>query len=97
MSDLISRSELLQEFETETNRHSGNDLWHYTGIKAFIENAPSVEAKPVVHGEWLSFDEEANGWYCSKCGNIWQLNDGTPEENHMNFCPNCGADMRKKA
>ena len=26
----------------------------------------------------------------------WLLNDGTPEENEMNFCPKCEADMRGK-
>lgn len=49
MNDLISRSALLQEFETETNNHRGNDLWHIAGIKAMIENAPTIEVVPVVH------------------------------------------------
>ena len=62
--------------------------------QSLINAQPTVEAKPVVHGEWITFDEEANEWYCSKCGHIWQLNDGTPEENCMNFCTKCGADMR---
>lgn len=39
MSDLISRSELLQEFE-KYNKMQDRDLWHITGIKAFIENQP---------------------------------------------------------
>lgn len=56
----------------------------------------TVDVAPIVHGEWLSFDEEANEWYCSKCGNIWQLNDGTPQENCMNFCTKCGAKMDEK-
>lgn len=47
MNDLISRAALLQEFETEHQCHS-NDLWHITGIKAFIENAPAVDAEEVV-------------------------------------------------
>ena len=47
MNDLISRAALLQEFETESSCHN-NDLWHITGIKAFIENAPAVDAVEVV-------------------------------------------------
>lgn len=39
MSDLISRSALLQEFE-KYNKMQDRDLWHITGIKAFIENQP---------------------------------------------------------
>ena len=41
MSDLISRSALLQEFE-KYNKLQDRDLWHITGIKAFIENQPTA-------------------------------------------------------
>lgn len=64
-----------------------------TGCMAMVDLQPTADVAPIVHGEWLSFDEEANEWYCSKCGNVWQLNDGTPQENCMNFCTNCGAKM----
>lgn len=47
MNDLISRAALLQEFETENACHSYN-LWHITGIKAFIESAPAVDAEEVI-------------------------------------------------
>ena len=46
MSDLISRSALLEEFKRELERGRANDpffdgtLFHYTGIKAIIENQP---------------------------------------------------------
>jgi hypothetical protein len=45
MSDLISRSALIEEFVEATNKGT-SELWHITGIKAFIENAPTVEAIP---------------------------------------------------
>ena len=41
MSRLINADELLQEFETENVAHN-SDIWHITGIKAFIENAPTA-------------------------------------------------------
>ena len=41
---LIHADELLQEFEIETVIHRHGELWHITGIKAFIENAPTVDA-----------------------------------------------------
>ena len=44
-------------------------------------------------GQWEDFDYD-NSYLCTSCGEIWTLNDGTPEENNMNYCPNCGADMR---
>lgn len=48
MNDLISRAALLQEFETQTKVYRPNNLWHITGIKAFIENAPAVDAAEVI-------------------------------------------------
>ena len=45
-------------------------------------------------GKWQRYDDhDANAWECSLCGEIWQLMEGTPEENHMNYCHNCGAKM----
>lgn len=32
---------------------------------------------------------------CPFCGVEWYLIDGTPEDNGMFFCPNCGHDMRE--
>ena len=48
MSDLISRSALLEEIKRELERGRANDpffdgtLFHYTGIKAIIENQPTA-------------------------------------------------------
>lgn len=58
-----------------------------------IEEQPTVEAKPVVHGEW-KFNHFYGEWECSECGSLIALSDD--ENGHANFCPNCGADMRKK-
>ena len=44
-------------------------------------------------GYWEDFDC-GNSYRCTSCGEIWTLNDGTPEENNMNYCPKCGANMR---
>ena len=41
MSRLIDADALLQEFETD-NAARNSDIWHITGIKAFIENAPTA-------------------------------------------------------
>ena len=47
MSRLIDADALLQEFETENVAHN-SDIWHITGIKAFIENAPTAFDKEKV-------------------------------------------------
>ena len=47
-------------------------------------------------GEWKETDMGWDGdtaWVCSVCGEPWTLIDGTPKENNMNYCPNCGAKM----
>ena len=53
-----------------------------------IERQPPVEAVPVVHGEWIG-----GTWYkkCSVCSEAF-----APTTTLPNFCPRCGADMRKK-
>lgn len=48
-------------------------------------------------GEWLKIypeHEEWNIYECSRCGEEFNLIEGTPYDNGYNFCPNCGADMR---
>ena len=56
-----------------------------------IDEQPTVEAVPVVHGEWVN--EYINRYghpchCCSVCGFKASYQD-------ENFCPECGADMRK--
>ena len=62
----------------------------YVG-KCDIDNMPTVDAVPVVHGRWL--DNRADGYkwafICSRCGYV----DGHPFGDRHNFCPNCGAKM----
>ena len=60
-----------------------------------VDNAPTVEAKPVVHGKWV------HGYNCSECGLSYMDYadaDSYPASGNPlpNFCGNCGADMRKK-
>jgi len=39
--------------------------------------------------EWHHEDEDNNSWE-TECKNIWELNEGNPIENSMNYCPFCG-------
>ena len=60
-----------------------------------INDLPSAEPERK-KGKWLhkpnEYDDDT--YECSRCGEPWTLIEGTPKENNMNFCPNCGADMR---
>ena len=41
--------------------------------------------------EW----EDSDCWK-TDCGNAWRLDDGTPSENHMSFCPFCGRKLEEE-
>ena len=64
-------------------------------ITSKIKDLQSVEVK---HGEWLYkpnvYDDST--YECDQCGEPWTLIDGTPQDNNMNYCPNCGARMDKE-
>ena len=56
-----------------------------------LEDVPTVEAVPVVHGEWKTDCGVLFPVYrCSECNCATALGK-------TKFCPNCGADMRISA
>lgn len=91
MSDLISRSALIEDL----NKKSSYDLVCFdTELLGIINDQPTIEAVPVVYGEWIKdlcpegLEGYAN-WKCSKC-NKWV-------RRRSNFCPNCGCRMKEGA
>lgn len=63
-----------------------------------VGNAPTVDAVPVVHGQWISLTECANaGVYCSVCNKKVYKEDYAWSNKRIkmrsNYCPNCGAKM----
>ena len=63
-----------------------NDLKHIQGL---LEAEEQGELNPVVRGEWT---DNEYVWECNQCHTWMEVTQGNCE---MNFCPNCGADMRK--
>ena len=55
-----------------------------------IEDAPTIDAVPVKHGEWITKGQDI---YCSACGGesayTWH-----GSSKFSAYCPNCGAEMR---
>ena len=64
------------------------DLYSYDYIIGTIDSAYTVEPQ-CKKGKWIYFDP--NGFKCSECGGYLEIGVGDVK---MNFCPNCGADMR---
>lgn len=53
-----------------------------------IDDAPTIDAVEVVHGEWIKYEDGTT--VCSNCG--FTLEDWI-QGVFYNFCPNCGAKM----
>lgn len=90
MAEYIDRDELYEQMHV---MGMGFDL-----IEALemIENFPAADVAPVVHGKWISKEDDffsERTWACSACDTWFVLEDGTPEENEYNHCPHCGAKM----
>ena len=59
---------------------------HY--YRHFIQELPTIDAAPVVHGRWKvdAFTAKyGNPYHCSICKEEY--------DNTHNYCPNCGAKM----
>lgn len=66
--------------------------------KAMLSNALELlKDQQPKKGEWIEREDVSGDLYydCSVCGESWVIIDGTPKENGMDYCPHCGADMRK--
>ena len=53
---------------------------------------------PLKTGHWVEKDGYDGDTYydCSVCGESWTTIDGTPWDNGMSYCPNCGARMESE-
>lgn len=55
----------------------------------YIEQIPAADVAKVRHGRWK---KHGSKWQCTNCKVLMNL-DGTPQENSIYYCPNCGAYM----
>jgi len=56
------------------------------------EGKTSEQPEPQ-EGHWIPHESPDGGvqYECSRCGVLWEFNDGTPEDNEAYFCPKCGS------
>ena len=95
MSKLIYVDRLKKDILSLQDCYNGfSDTYDKACIIGVIDEQPTIEERK--SGKWEETDDGWDGTYyvCSECGCPWTLIDGTPKDNGMNFCPNCGADMR---
>ena len=80
------------ELKKELTRHEPIIIFNrnYDGLLAdIIDNAPTVDFIISPKGKWKHIIEEDNDVECPFCG---FQEDGI----YYNFCPNCGADLRRE-
>ena len=82
MTRLIDADILIEDFNP---RHSVD--WYTPWIIAKINEQPTVDAAPVVHGEWI-YKVTNNGKMIFECSNCKSLIAGRGR-----FCKECGAKM----
>ena len=94
MDDLISRQAAIDAVaKILSDREGGNATWWKPVAESVINVLPS--AQPKAH--WEVTDAYPHRVYCSNCYKTYLRNKewidelGVP----MNYCPNCGADMRE--
>ena len=56
-------------------------------ILDIVENSPTIEATPVVHGRWM-LEGSGHTHYCDRCHDYY-----TTDADSLYFCPRCGAKM----
>lgn len=92
MTEFIDKQKAIDAV-TVRNLHPGivNEL------QILIISIPAADVQPIRHGRW---NEESpdyldgdSVYVCSACGETWTLIEGTPLDNNMHYCPNCGAKM----
>lgn len=84
MSKYIEVDAVMRELEREVELADDWKTAHE--IANVVKYFPTADVRPNVHGEWAKICWKA--FRCSECKNI--------SEYYTDFCPNCGADMRKE-
>lgn len=92
MTRLIDADKLMKELEkVESEVLSPADIVWNNAVNLCIKTAksqPTVDAAPVVHGEWRL------DLYTAKYGNPYRCSECKEEYGDTyNYCPNCGAKM----
>lgn len=95
---LIDAKALWKNVEKLPSVLDANNGWliKKTSVLAKIEDATTVEAKPVVHAHWLEqIIDGGQELMCSNCGEYALMNDEFYSE-FSKYCPYCGAQMDEK-
>ena len=82
---------IIIDIPEKTYQKIKEGIYDYGDMNVIIQNGTPYEKQP--HGEWTSNGDDLEA-ICSVCGEALPYSDEYDYE--TNFCPNCGADMRKE-
>lgn len=82
--EYIEREKLLQDIE---HYHLSDGKFQH-----WVEIQPAADVVEARHGRW---EKQGSKWQCTNCRVLMSI-DGTPQENLLYYCPNCGAKMDKE-
>ena len=85
MDDLISRQQAIDALDC------------INGTEEVLRSLPPAQPEPK-EGHWILHESPDGGeqYECSRCGVLWEFNDGTPEDNEAYYCPKCGKKLITK-
>lgn len=71
---------------------TGTNLWETSEVADFLDGISTVDAAPVVHGQWEKHPNMYGFVRCSECRDcvVW---DEWVNNEKWKYCPNCGAKM----
>ena len=98
MDDYISREAATKQLYTLPCKMDEDGYrWVLSrDVAKMIDEIPAADVRPVVRGWWaLSTAHFSPEIVCSACRAEYPLIAGATQ-NRLNFCPNCGADMREE-
>ena len=87
MDEYIEREAVIEAIMSEPP-DAHYPQWYVDKIKSI----PAADVAEVRHERW---EKHGSKWQCTGCKVLMSI-DGTPQENLLYYCPNCGALMDKE-
>jgi predicted RNA-binding Zn-ribbon protein involved in translation (DUF1610 family) len=95
---ITTRVEKLHPYKVVGDRDSYspyNEGWSdcISLIESYLEQIPFAESERK-NGEWIKIGHWGRSYKCNQCGNSLDFDGVNVGRGDVNFCPNCGAEMR---
>lgn len=87
MNDYIKREDAIRIIRESPFKRYTTIICYFVGS---LNELPSADVRENVRGEWIFPYEDKKYKSCSACGKTFYSIPAT-----SNYCPNCGADMRR--